>query len=81
MTVQQDGGVGVAARALSVVLGIDAVALRADTPLADLGVDSIALVQWADVAEELDARVRIDDADLVSATTLGQLAAAVGRSR
>ncbi|MCA0332056.1 MAG: phosphopantetheine-binding protein [Actinobacteria bacterium] len=68
-----------AARALAVVLDLEADDLRADSPLDDLGADSIARVQWADVVEELAAEggrtVVVDDSVLRSAAVLGDLAA------
>ncbi|MGE0819741.1 MAG: phosphopantetheine-binding protein [Candidatus Nanopelagicales bacterium] len=67
-----------AARALAVVLDLEAVDLRADSPLDDLGADSIARVQWADVVEELAAAegrtVSVDDSVLRDAAVLGDLA-------
>ena len=67
-----------AARALAVVLDLVAVDLRADSPLDDLGADSIARVQWADVVEQLaagDGRpVTVDDSALRDAVVLGDLA-------
>jgi len=67
-----------AARALAVVLDLEAVDLRADSPLDDLGADPIARVQWADVVEELAAAegraVRIHDSALRDAAVLGDLA-------
>ncbi len=67
-----------AARALAVVLDLEAVDLRADSPLDDLGADSIARVQWADVVEQLaagDGRpVTVDDSALRDAVVLGDLA-------
>ena len=49
------GSQDLAARALAVVLDLEAGDLRADSPLADLGADSVARIQWADVVEELAA--------------------------
>lgn len=67
-----------AARALAVVLDLEAVDLRADSPLDDLGADSIARIQWADVVEELSAAVgrplTVDDSALRQAVVLGDLA-------
>ncbi len=67
-----------AARALAVVLDLEAVDLRADSPLDDLGADSIARIQWADVVEELSAAagrpVTVDDSALRDAVVLGDLA-------
>jgi len=75
---QPDPALDLAARALAVVLDLEADDLRADSPLDDLGADSVARVQWADVVEELashDGRtVVVDDAPLGAATTLGGLA-------
>ncbi len=70
-----------AADALGHVLDLPAAGLRADTPLADLGVDSIARIQWADVAEARcrgrGLRVHVDDDALAAARTLADLAAAL----
>lgn len=67
-----------AARALAIVLDLEAVDLRADSPLDDLGADSIARIQWADVVEELAAErgrtVSVDDTCLRDAVVLGDLA-------
>lgn len=67
-----------AARALAIVLDLEAVDLRADSPLDDLGADPVARVLWADVVEELAASagtlVTIDDAALSAAVRLGDLA-------
>ena len=68
-----------AARALAVVLDLQADDLRADSPLADLGADSVARIQWADVVEELAAadglELHVDDVVLRDAATVGDLAA------
>ena len=58
---------GWAATALAVVLDLPAASLRADSPLDDLGADSVARVQWADVVEELSPRRR---APASSSTTM-----------
>ena len=75
---QTDPALDLAARALAVVLDLEADDLRADSPLDDLGADSVARVQWADVVEELASHdgttVLVDDAPLGDATTLGGLA-------
>jgi acyl carrier protein len=67
-----------AARALALVLDLEADDLREDTPLDDLGADAMARIQWADVVEETaDAQGtprRVEDAALASAVTLGDLA-------
>ena len=68
----------VAARALAHVLDLTAADVRADSPLHDLGADSIARIQWADVAEDLWAPgvpPVIDDESLAAARTVGDLAA------
>jgi hypothetical protein len=73
-----DPALDLAARALAVVLDLEAADLRADSPLDDLGADALARVQWADVVEELasaDGRtVVVPDAALGAAATLGDLA-------
>ncbi|MBI1377747.1 MAG: hypothetical protein GC157_09745 [Frankiales bacterium] len=80
MTGRTDPTLDVAARALAVVLDLQADDLRADSPLDDLGADSIARVLWADAVEDQTAAagsplVVDDDAALATATTLGDLAA------
>ena len=76
---QTDPALDLAARALAVVLDLQADDLRADSPLADLGADSVARIQWADVVEELAAAaglaLHVDDAVLRDAATLADLAA------
>ena len=73
-----DPALALAARALAVVLDLEADDLRADSPLADLGADSVARIVWADVVEELSATGRtpviVSDDVLGSADTLGALA-------
>ena len=73
-----DPELALAARALARVLDLEAADLRADSPLDDLGADTVARVLWADVVEELSgaegAVVIVDDAVLRDATTLGELA-------
>ena len=75
---QTDPALDVAARALAVVLDLEADDLRADSPLADLGADSVARILWADVVEEFAATGRtsviVSDAVLGTADTLGALA-------
>jgi Phosphopantetheine attachment site len=75
---QPDPALDLAARALAVVLDLEADDLRADSPLDDLGADAVARVQWADVVEELalaDGRsLDVPDDVLAAATTLGDLA-------
>ena len=74
-----DPALQLAARALAVVLDLQADDLRAERPLADLGADSVALIQWADVVEELASSdgltLHIDDTALRDAATVGDLAA------
>jgi hypothetical protein len=74
-----DPALDLAARALAVVLDLEAVDLRADSPLDDLGADPVARVQWADVVEVLAAPtcpdLRVADEVLASAATVGDLAA------
>jgi hypothetical protein len=76
-----DPALVLAARALAVVLDLEVGEVRADSPLADLGADPVALVLWADVAEELAAvagsPVAIEDSTLRAAVTLGDLADAL----
>jgi len=73
-----DPALDLAARALAVVLDLEADDLRADSPLADLGADSVARILWADIVEELAATgrtpVTVSDAVLGTADTLGALA-------
>ena len=73
-----DPALDLAARALAVVLDLEADDLRADSPLDDLGADAVARVQWADVVEELAAAdgraVAVPDEALGTAATLGDLA-------
>jgi hypothetical protein len=73
-----DPELALAARALARVLDLEAADLRADSPLGDLGADTVARVLWADVVEELcgaeGAVVSVDDAVLRDAATLGDLA-------
>jgi acyl carrier protein len=77
--------VALGARALALVLELDPADLRADTPLDELGADSIARVCAADVLEDLAERelglsVRLDDGDLAAARTLGDLVAPLARA-
>lgn len=69
-------------RALAHVLDISPANLRADTPLADIGADSVAIIVFADVALGFGAhpgapRVRIDNDALRGAESVGELAASV----
>ncbi len=68
--------------ALGHVLDIDGDHLRADTPLADIGADSVAVIVFADVAErlareQLGIEIEIDNETLRTARTVGDLAAAI----
>jgi len=75
---QPDPALDLAARALAVVLDLEADDLRADSPLDDLGGDTVARIQWADVVEELaladHTPVVVGDAALGAASSLGELA-------
>lgn len=76
-----DPALDLAARALATVLDLEAVDLRADSPLDDLGADAVARVLWADLVEQLvrtestHADLVVDDVALRDADTLGDLAA------
>lgn len=72
-------------RALSHVLGLFHWQLRGDTPLADLGADSVAIIVFGDVAEAFAAKAQlpdfaVDDELLRVATTVGDLAQALSWS-
>ena len=64
--------------ALSRVLDMDPAPLRADTPLADIGSDSVAVIAFVDVLAE-DADIELDsggddiDAALLVSRTVGDL--------
>ena len=67
------------ARAISHVLGLFHWQLRADTPLADLGADSVALIVFGDVVEAFAAQAQlkgfvVDNDRLRRARTVGDLA-------
>lgn len=67
-------------RALGHVLGVSPTQLRDDSPLADVGADSVALLAFADVVEAFAAsselpEFRVDPLQLRTARTVGQLAA------
>lgn len=69
-------------RALSHVLGLFHWQLRDDTPLADLGADSVAIIVFGDVVEAFAATAQlpdfaVDDELLRVATTVGDLAQAL----
>lgn len=71
-----------AARAMSHVLALNSWQLRADTPLAGVGADSVAVIVFGDIIEAFAARAglpgfRIDDEQLRLAVTIGDLAAAI----
>ncbi len=76
-----DTALDLAARALALVLDLEADDLRADSPLDDLGADSVARIQWADVVEELarseGVALVVPDTALREAATLGDLSARV----
>lgn len=65
-------------RALGHVLGVAPSQLRNDSPLADLGADSVALLVFADVVEAFAAQAglpdfRVDSTRLRHATSVGDL--------
>jgi len=69
-------------RALAHVLDISPTNLRADTPLADIGADSVAIIVFADVALGFGGqpgapKVRIDNEALRVAASVGDLAGSV----
>lgn len=72
---------GWAAEALARVLDLPAGELRDDSPLADLGADSVARIQWADMVEQLAAEagtdLHVEDDAITEARTLGDLSAHV----
>ncbi len=75
-----DRALAVTTRAVALVLDLDEVGLRADSPLADLGVDDLARVSIADVVEAVARErdgvpVHVDPVVLRTAVTIGQLAA------
>jgi hypothetical protein len=65
--------ISVARDAVARVLGLDTATLRADTPLAPLGWDSLACICWTDAVGE--AGWRSDAAAALRAVTVSQLAA------
>lgn len=68
-------------RALGHVLDLDPSSLRDDSPLRDIGADSVAVLMFADVVEGFAAQanlsIDIDSHLLRTATTVGQLATSV----
>lgn len=67
-------------QALAFTLDLDPARLRADTPLAGLGADSVAVIAAADVIESCLAetgRGLIDDELVRTARTVGELALSV----
>jgi len=70
------------ARALSHVLGLFHWQLRDDTPLADIGADSVAIIVFGDVVEAFAAQANligfeVDNQALRTAATVGDLASAL----
>lgn len=64
------------------MLGVAPTQLRHDSPLSDIGADSIALLAFADVVEAFAGQASLTDfavgqAGLVSAQNVGQLAEAL----
>ena len=71
----RDDVLGVLRGVVAHVLEVDPAGVTDATRLAeDLGADSIALVQLAEVAEQRLPGLRIDDADLDDARTVGDVA-------
>ncbi len=71
-----------ARRALGHVLDVDPQQLRDDTPLPDIGADSVAVLVFADVVEGFAATAAlsefsVDEAALLHARSVGDLAASL----
>ncbi len=76
------GAVKLSREALGHVLDLDADHLRADTPLADIGADSVAVIVFGDVVErlareQLGINIEVDNDALRTARTVGDLASAL----
>lgn len=70
--------------ALGFVLGVDPARLRADTPLADIGADSVAIIAAMDIVEDRLAGLAsgvVDDHRVRVARTVNDLAEAVPRAQ
>lgn len=78
---QSDPALQLACRALAHVLDLDPSSLRDDSPLRDIGADSVAVLMFADVVEGFAAQanlaIDIDSSLLRAASTVGQLAESV----
>jgi acyl carrier protein len=73
-------------RALGHVLNVDPVQLREDSPLPDIGADSVAVLVFADVVEAFAAAASlpsfvVDDTVLLDARSVGDLATSVSWRR
>jgi len=71
-----------ARRALGHVLDVDPSQLREDTPLPDIGADSVAVLVFADVVEAFAAAAAlpnfvVDEAVLLDARSVGDLATSI----
>lgn len=77
---QDDERLRLAARALAVVLELDGRQLRADSPLASIGADSVAIIACADLLTNDLTELglgELDDHALRQARTVGELAGAL----
>jgi hypothetical protein len=75
-----------ASRALAHVLDLGPDSLRPDTPLRDIGADSVAILVFGDVVQATAAQsalagFRVDNARLRQSATVGDLAAAISWDR
>jgi len=74
--------IDLARRALGHVLDVDPSQLREDSPLPDIGADSVAVLVFADVVEAFAATAAlpgfvVDEAVLLHARSVGDLAASL----
>jgi acyl carrier protein len=60
--------------ALVTVLSVDPAALTWNTPLADVGADSLALIELADILEEVLPGLVVEDEALEAFVTVGDAA-------
>ena len=71
----RDDALLVVREALAIVLELDVAQLAPDASLDELGADSIARVEWAEIVEErIGRRMRFDDGDLGEFRTPGEAA-------
>lgn len=78
----KDPALDLARRALGHVLAVAPSQLRGDTPLPDIGADSVALLVFADVVEGFGAQagieaLRVDSAKLRTARNVADLAGSI----